>query len=133
MEKIKSNKDKRFRSFLMSALRKASRFWEPTRECLQKARLERGIYKCAICSKITPAKEIRADHIEPVIPINGFETWDEVINRLFCEVSGFQAICKPCHDEKTKKENAQRRFIKKEKAILNYNVKKRKSKNEKKD
>lgn len=130
MEKLKSSKDKRFRSFLMSALRKASRFWSPATECLQKARIDRGIYKCAICSKIFPAKEMRADHIDPVIPINGFETWDEVIHRLFCEVEGFQAICKGCHDEKTKAENAQRRAIKKEKAILNYNVRKRRSKNE---
>jgi len=68
------------------------------------------------------------DHIDPVIPINGFETWDEVINRLFCEVEGYQAICKTCHDDKTKKENDKRRAIKKEKAILNYNERKRKSK-----
>lgn len=128
MEKLKSTKDKRFRSFLMSALRKASRFWSPARECLQNARLERGIYKCKLCSKVVSSKDIKVDHIDPVIPINGFETWDEVINRLFCEVEGYQAICKTCHDDKTKKENDQRRAIKKEKAILNYNERKRKSK-----
>jgi 5-methylcytosine-specific restriction endonuclease McrA len=118
MEKIKSITDKRFRSFLMSVLRRASRFWAPARECLTKARIARGVYKCQSCSDIVNSKEIKIDHIEPVIPLEGFKNWDEVVVRLFCEEDKYQAICKKCHDEKTKKENDQRKAYRKEKAIL---------------
>jgi 5-methylcytosine-specific restriction endonuclease McrA len=104
----------------MSVLRKASRFWAPARECLTKARIARGMYKCQSCSAVVGNKEIKIDHIDPVIPIEGFQTWDDVINRLFCEEDGYQAICKKCHDEKTKKENTQRKAFRKEKAVLGY-------------
>jgi 5-methylcytosine-specific restriction endonuclease McrA len=128
MEKIKSTKDSRFRSFLMSALRRASRFWSPARECLGRARIARGMYKCENCSKVVGTKEIKIDHIDPVIPISGFEKWDEVIERLFCEEDGFQAICKECHDIKTKKENSDRKALRKEKAVLkSYKKRTRKS------
>ena len=109
----------------MSVLRKASRFWAPARDCLTKARIARGIYKCQMCSKIVNSKEIKIDHINPVIPIEGFKVWDEVVERLFCEEDGYQAICKDCHDLKTKKENDQRKAFRKEKAVLNYYKKKR--------
>ena len=104
----------------MSVLRKASRFWSPARECLTKARIARGVYKCQICSSIVNNKEIKIDHINPVIPIEGTNSWDEIINRLFCEEDGYQAICKTCHDNKTRDENAKRKAFKKEKAVLKY-------------
>lgn len=110
----------------MAALRKVSRFWSPARECLAKARISRGVYQCQLCNKIVSNKEIKIDHIDPVIPLDGFKNWDEVISRLFCEASGFQAICKECHDDKTKKENAQRKILRKEKAVLGYYEKRKK-------
>ncbi len=110
----------------MSALRRISRFWSPARECLAKARLSRGVYECQLCKKVVNNKQIKIDHIDPVIPIEGFQNWDHVINRLFCEADGFQAICKECHDEKTKKENAQRKVLRKEKSVLGYYEKRKK-------
>jgi 5-methylcytosine-specific restriction endonuclease McrA len=120
MEKITSPNHKKFRSWLMSGLRKISRFWEPARECLKKARIARGMYTCNMCKQIVGAKEIKIDHINPVIPIDGFKDWDDVVKRLFCEEDGFQAICKPCHDTKTKEENSKRKILKKEKAVIKY-------------
>jgi hypothetical protein len=112
----------------MSALRRASRFWTPARDCLSKARVYRGIYKCNLCSTHVGPKEIKVDHIEPVIPIEGFVDWNDVINRLFCEESGYQAICKTCHDAKTLAENELRRICKKEKTVVQSSRKsKRKS------
>jgi hypothetical protein len=128
MEKITSTSHKKFRAWLMSALRKASRFWSPARECLTKARVTRGIYKCNLCSSQVGPKEIKVDHIDPVIPVEGFKDWDEVINRLFCEESGYQAICKTCHDAKTFAENELRRSCKKEKAVVKYQKSKLKDK-----
>jgi 5-methylcytosine-specific restriction endonuclease McrA len=52
---------------------------------------------------------MRADHIDPIVPVTGFDNWDALIGRLFCELDGFQAICVECHAAKTKEENAERK------------------------
>ena len=126
---IVSISDSRFRSALISALRKFSRFWQPSKIVLNKARIARGMYQCSSCSKIVGPKEIKIDHIEPVVPVTGFTNWDDLIGRLFCEESGLQAICKDCHQIKTDKENSDRRRCRKEKAVLKY-FKEKVSKNE---
>lgn len=119
-EPILSYKDKRFRSALISVLRRFSRFWEPSNNVLKNSRIGRGMYQCKICCKIVTTKEIKVDHIDPVVPVTGFTTWDDLIARLFCEESGLQALCKVCHDKKTKEENDQRRRCMKEKAVIQY-------------
>lgn len=119
-EPIISISDNRFRSVLISVLRRFSRFWHPSKLVLDKARIARGMYQCSSCSKIVGPKDIKVDHIEPVVPITGFTNWDDLISRLFCEESGLQAICKECHKIKTDKENLDRRRCKKEKAVLKY-------------
>ena len=53
------------------------------------------------------------DHIEPIIPITGHDSYDNIIDRLLCELDGFQVICKPCHKLKTDIENQDRREHKK--------------------
>jgi len=58
-----------------------------------------------------------ADHVSPVVPIDGFTgekhldyNWNELIQRLYCEADGFQALCKECHKEfKTKEESSIRK------------------------
>jgi len=119
-EPILSNTDKRFRSALIAVLRKFSRFWAPKENVLKKSKIARGLHQCSLCSAIVNYKEIKVDHIEPVVPVTGFTTWDDLINRLFCEEAGLQAICEACHSEKTKKENESRKRWRKEKAVLKY-------------
>ena len=52
---------------------------------------------------------MEVDHIKPVVdPVQGFQTWDLFINNLYCESENLQAICKPCHKEKTLKEKKKR-------------------------
>lgn len=112
----------RKRAFITSALRRAS--WPVKYECLKVAKLSHKIvnplsgrkcdaYTCAECGGEFIAKEMRADHIVPIVPVTGFDSWDELIERLFCELSGFQAICIGCHKIKTAEENAQRKENKK--------------------
>lgn len=61
--------------------------------------------RCAHCKKAV--KKLQVDHIIPVGPTPGSKnatpdiTWDGFINRLFCDVSNLQALCKPCHKVKT--------------------------------
>jgi len=97
----------RFHSFVMSALRKASQRFPAKHESKKAARVKRGVYMCAgyNCDPHeTPAKHTHIDHIEPVVPLTGFTSWDDIINRLFCNSDGLQVLCSECHTAKTKEE-----------------------------
>jgi 5-methylcytosine-specific restriction endonuclease McrA len=110
----------RFRSFVTSALRAASRRWPPKYKALKVAFVGRKVntktgklamhYKCANCCKHFVATDVQVDHIEPVVdPIKGFQTWDIFINRIFCEIENLQTLCKPCHKIKTDLEKQERK------------------------
>ena len=103
----------RFSSFIKSALRSASNRWGPKHLCMKKARVGYGKYECCACKEIVGPKQIKVDHIEPVVSTeHGFNGWDEYIARMFVEVEGFQAICKLCHQIKTNSEREQRKINK---------------------
>lgn len=117
--------DAEFRSRIISALRQASRRWAPKNKAIARARVWRWKYKCENCGEIWPLflppekgkkrkrKNIQADHKEPVVPVTGFTTYDDWIKRCFVWAEQFDALCWKCHSEKTKKENNERRAIKK--------------------
>lgn len=126
---ISSTKDSRFRSFLMSHLRRASRFWRPSDVCIDKSKIVRGCHRCNICQNTFKRKDMKKDHKDPVVPVSGFTTWDDIIERLFVGEEGWQAICQECHTKKTKEENEQRKNLKKEKAVIRYFRNKIKEKN----
>lgn len=104
----------RFKSFIKSLLRQGTRRWGPIQEVMKDSRISRGLYKCAECGGAHPptykngtkrSKNVFVDHIDPIIdPSKGFTTWDECIDRMFCEVDNLQVLCKDCHDIKTAKE-----------------------------
>lgn len=105
-----------FRNFVKNNLRSATRKWAPVNECRKAAHVARGLYKCAGCGEEVPPtvfddekrkriKNIAIDHIEPVIdPEEGFTTWDEVVDGLFCEPENLQLLCRKCHLEKCAEE-----------------------------
>jgi len=104
-------------SFIKSALRSAR--WPVKFKALKAAETTRKTntatgrlamhYKCAHCLEDFPAKGVQVDHILPVVPLFTPYTWDEVIKRMFCEIEGFQVLCRPCHKIKTNAENAKRK------------------------
>ena len=110
----------RFNSFIKSLLRAGTFKWPPKNKVKQKARTERGIYLCAgykrkshkVPASLPPKKGNKkrinnavVDHIEPVIdPSIGWVSWDDVINRMFCEEDGLQVLCHTCHSRKTMEE-----------------------------
>lgn len=111
----------RMDSFIKGLIRQGLKKWGPKHECLKRARVERGKYKCAGCGKLVPAtttveyktkpgefrkvKNIYADHIEPIVdPHVGRQSWDEVIQRAFVDTDGYQALCYACHEDKTQSE-----------------------------
>lgn len=104
----------RFKSFIRSLLRQGTRKWAPITETMKRAREQRGLYRCNNCNELVPptfrdgrkkVNNIFVDHIEPItLPETGFTSWDETIDRMFCEMDNLQLLCKSCHDEKTQKE-----------------------------
>lgn len=102
----------RYRSFIVSTLRKSSSRWGPRNEAKRDARHHEKLpnatgrlvfhSKCACCNELVPETTSSVDHIEPVVdPAVGFVNFDVYIQRMYCEKEGFQVLCKPCHDTKT--------------------------------
>ena len=81
----------------------------------ERARIARGRYICEFCKKEIGAKDFQIDHIDPIVPLTGWENFDSFIMRTFVDDTKLQLICKePCHSEKSKRENEERRKNKKE-------------------
>lgn len=110
----------RYKSFIKSTLRQATRKWAPINEVLKEARVERGVYLCAGCKEHVPkttlnaetrkrVNNIHVDHIEPVVPVTGWVSWDSCIERMFCERENLQVLCGSCHKVVTDDENKQRK------------------------
>jgi hypothetical protein len=107
----------RFNSFIKGGLRQISYRWPPKYLVKKAAWRSRGTYLCAgyrkrshkvslsITEKKAKVNNVFVDHIDPVIdPEKGFESWDRVIERMFCETEGLQVLCRACHKEKTSDE-----------------------------
>jgi len=107
----------RFNSFIKGLLRAGMRGWGPKHAVKKEAWVKRGVYRCRGYKKrwhhvpvtIKQGKKrvvnVFVDHISPVIdPNKGFVSWDDTIDRMFCEKEGLQLLCKKCHDLKTSDE-----------------------------
>lgn len=111
----------RFQSFIKSLLRKGTLRWGPVQSARKGANVSRGKYICAVCSSIVSPtlngkKNVAVDHIIPVVGVEeGFTTWDNYIERMFCEEENLQLICSDCHDKKTKAEREARKNAKQSK------------------
>lgn len=104
----------RYRSFIKGNLRRTSMKWGPIGECLKHARVRRGWYLCAECKEEVPAsivinrkrvKNAIVDHKNPIIdPAIGWVSWDDCIERMFCELDNLQCVCHACHQVKSMEE-----------------------------
>ena len=79
-------------------------------------------YKCFKCQKEFNSTHIQVDHIEPVVPLNipsKHLSYNTLVERLFCDESNLQILCKEHHKEKSQQENATRKeWISKTKFIV---------------
>ena len=104
--------DGAFNSFIKGLLRRGSARWKPRYEVLNDAKRGKRVnkatgrmaehYECASCHQLFPLRSVEVDHIIPIM-YDGI-TWDEVINRMFCDIEGLQVLCKDCHKYKTQLE-----------------------------
>ena len=121
-EKTRNNgewTEARYNSFIKGGLRSASQRWPPKYKVLARARRGKQtnpasgrmaeFYECASCHNLFVAKDVEVNHIIPVVPVTGFKSWDDTIERLFCEAEELEVLCKTCHKEVSKQENEQRK------------------------
>ena len=54
-------------------------------------------------------KETQVDHIVSCGSLRSFEDLPGFTERLLCETSGLQVVCKKCHQKKTNEEREQRK------------------------
>jgi hypothetical protein len=96
--------------WLKKAIRRVSYKFPPRYRVKVEARVSRGQYRCNICKGVFPNSEIQLDHVEPVVnPETGFMDWNDYILRMFPDASGFQVVCRDCHNNKSAAENSVRR------------------------
>lgn len=97
---------------IRSALRQKSRWWKPMADAKLKARVKyigpnkrrKWAYVCANCKGTFLESEIHIDHIIPAGTLRKSEDLPGFVDRLFCEVDGFQILCETCHHKKTQYE-----------------------------
>ena len=87
-----------------------------------KAKKPRVWFVCHKCGDKFNSNNVQVDHIEPVVPLNipsKHLSYDVLINRLFCDNSNLQVLCKKHHKEKSEEENRIRKeWITKTKYIV---------------
>lgn len=97
---------------IRSALRQKSRWWKPKdaakllvrRKYSGKNKRQKWEFLCAHCDKWYMDKETEVDHIIPAGSLKSSIDLPGFVERLFCEVEGFQVLCKVCHLKKTQEE-----------------------------
>lgn len=115
MAKKAPNKNKY--AFAKAALRRASTYWWAMSEAMVRAKVARGLWKCASCHEHFKKHEVQKDHIEPVVSVTGgLNDFNAYIDTLFCEPENIQILCKPCHQIKSGAEASLRAIHRKEKA-----------------
>lgn len=75
--------------------------------------------QCEVCGLWVSSAHIAIDHIDPVVPPDGFpshfDMWDRInlfLKRLWCDKTNLQRICDTCHDSKTQAERIARLLTK---------------------
>ena len=114
-----------FRAFIINRLRGSH--WRPKYDAILARPHKQAVNKktgrmcrqviCEASQDYLPQKELQADHIQPMVPIEGWGdstrflgyNWNELLPRLFVEKEGYQIISKEIHKQKSKEENKQRK------------------------
>ena len=120
--------DAGLRAKIINTLRRLSMYWKPIQEVKRSARSgriknpETGHLNmaviCEVCNGHIMEKDCKVDHINPVVPTDGFNAdgslflgydWNVYLENMFCEANGFQVLCRNCHQIKTNREGEERR------------------------
>jgi len=110
-------------SVIRGALRRAFARSPLVQEVMNESRREMPRYKqdgtrhkknwvqrqCEVCNNWESSSKMAVDHKVPVVSVDdGFQDWNEFIDRLWCDKGNLQRICDTCHDKKTSQERIAR-------------------------
>lgn len=95
------------KSKIMSAARRLWLYSSMRKEAFNKDRTSDGYHRCAKCRGLT--EEVAIDHEPSVVPLTGWDSWDNVLERLFCDADKLQKLCHKCHGKKSTFEANQRK------------------------
>lgn len=98
-----------FWSMIRSSLRKSSQYWSPAQLALNNAKRnytgsnkrQKFEYQCNQCKNYFIRTDVQIDHIQEVGSLKSGKDLEMFVERLFCEVEGYQILCKSCHLKKT--------------------------------
>ena len=99
----------RYFGFIRSSLRSAFTKWGPKHAAKKLAKVAYNQYECADCNEIFGSKDVEVDHIVPAGSLKCYDDLPGFVERMFCEVDGFQVLCKTCHQDKTNREREERK------------------------
>lgn len=79
--------------------------WKPINEIKKQKRFNytfpgkknKYAWKCEICNKIIDSSELHVDHIIPAGSLRNSDDLKGFVERLFCEIDGFQILCSSCN------------------------------------
>jgi 5-methylcytosine-specific restriction endonuclease McrA len=101
--------DKKTHNYILAALRRIWG-WSPQKKSARKrAEIAPGVDKCEGCGLIVGRKGTQVDHINPMIPVTGFDSYQAVIERLWVEPEGLKILCLDCHKLKSVPEDRLRK------------------------
>jgi 5-methylcytosine-specific restriction endonuclease McrA len=92
VKKPKKKKKYNLKSRITSALR---RIWFYGPERREAAKIAKARGTCAICKEYHDKLQI--DHINPVVLVTHWDSWQGYIDRLFCSAENLRGICSACH------------------------------------
>lgn len=106
-------------SFITSVIRRGFTRWPAKFQVLANAKQGKKVnestgrlaehYECNVCKGSFAGKDVQVDHILPAVPTSGWVSWDDFIDKLYCDLSNLQVICRGCHSKKTKEEGKLRK------------------------
>lgn len=97
--------DKGKKTFAINILRRGMYRWYHKWTAEKRTHIGRNEYYCEECGMIGPKKSTQIDHRIPVVdPQKGFTSFDDYVDRLYCEANNLQRLCIPCHKEKSANE-----------------------------
>lgn len=119
----------RIKRQIISYARRISGSWQPKQNVKKQSQVAPALHRCSKCGSLNYEGEseknfqkyvtdypndivnfdgIEMDHIQPVVQVSGWTTWDDFFKSLFCDEDGYRALCHSCHHAKSCHENSHR-------------------------
>ena len=112
----KKKKKFSYKGKIMSAARRIWLYSPMRKAALNRNKTADGFHRCEKCNQLT--EDVAIDHDPAVVPLEGWDSWDAVFERLYCNEELLHKLCHKCHSKKTAFETTSRkenRKLKKEK------------------